>query len=856
MKSTNNLDLNVNATIKANVEIDEKQTKSELEKLFDTIQQKLKETTTREIGEYATAAGKAISDSWDSAKQTVTDTGGEAISDTLSAIFSGEMDKVQNIWDTAWTKMGDGLEKTWEGLLSTLGEKAMDGLGDILQESILDPISNYLDGLILKPLKDWGSGVLKDVLDWIGIGDVIGNIFSDKGSGNGGDAVSAVGTAAGMAYEAATGESLLSTVGSAIGADKAWAALKAYMGAESTATTAGDVLTAEILANGKNLQLLAEADVVSAVETALGGSDTITAQLLGNGPAFQAAAEAEAMAAFTEALGAGDVITAEILSNGPVLQAAAEADAIAAFEAAMSGGEAAGAASSIGFGMATAGLLAAAELFAMAMGEPGPTAIFAGAIMDAFGMADKNYMSPEDARQAVSYQSETLATQAGAAAAGEWSAAAYNEYDPTNLAFTATARHGAGNSIASVGGITTEEIEAQVAAMGPYAQALYDVQTIAWQVSDALSAYNESAEMGLFAVKDQADQFRDLALELGLTEVQYRLMIEAGYSYEQISAVVTETAGDLRVAMIDVAGAMERAAAETGLAGEQADIFGSQAAALWEQVQAGTMGVDEFDQMLEDLGRSLGLDASASEELAGRLENMLAATSQAGEGAQGLSNELAALAAESGAAASQAAIASDKFFDLGDIVGGAGEAAEGFGGLLAQAGAEAVEFGQATSEVMSSTFVSWADGFGGMADAASDLSGEVLDVGRSLENVFGSGGFAGASNIMGDLAFTYHDGGMAGAAGWPRFHSGLLPDELPAVLQRGEAIIQRSAVNSETLPVLKRINDTGRAPASGGGLNVHVEVHGNVLGDGDGMEELARIIDRRLRRIDAARYSM
>ena len=26
--------------------------------------------------------------------------------------------------------MGDGLEKTWEGLLSTLGEKAMDGLGD------------------------------------------------------------------------------------------------------------------------------------------------------------------------------------------------------------------------------------------------------------------------------------------------------------------------------------------------------------------------------------------------------------------------------------------------------------------------------------------------------------------------------------------------------------------------------------------------------------------------------------------------------------------------------------------------------------------------------------------------------
>ena len=64
-----------------------------LKSCLTPFSKKLKETTTREIGEYATAAGKAISDSWDSAKQTVTDTGGEAISDTLSAIFSGEMDK-------------------------------------------------------------------------------------------------------------------------------------------------------------------------------------------------------------------------------------------------------------------------------------------------------------------------------------------------------------------------------------------------------------------------------------------------------------------------------------------------------------------------------------------------------------------------------------------------------------------------------------------------------------------------------------------------------------------------------------------------------------------------------------------
>ncbi len=88
MDNSSVLDLNVNAKINAELIIDGDGAQSELDKLFDTIQQKFKETTTREIGEYATAAGKAVSDSWDSAKQTVTDTGGEAISDTLSAIFS------------------------------------------------------------------------------------------------------------------------------------------------------------------------------------------------------------------------------------------------------------------------------------------------------------------------------------------------------------------------------------------------------------------------------------------------------------------------------------------------------------------------------------------------------------------------------------------------------------------------------------------------------------------------------------------------------------------------------------------------------------------------------------------------
>lgn len=64
------------------------------------------------------------------------------------------------------------------------------------------------------------------------------------------------------------------------------------------------------------------------------------------------------------------------------------------------------------------------------------------------------------------------------------------------------------------------------------------------------------------------------------------------------------------------------------------------------------------------------------------------------------------------------------------------------------------------------------------------------------------GGAAGGSGVAGWLASLFHDGGIAGQvpsmarvvspglfSGAPRFHSGLLPGELPAILKRGEAVL-------------------------------------------------------------------
>lgn len=76
----------------------------------------------------------------------------------------------------------------------------------------------------------------------------------------------------------------------------------------------------------------------------------------------------------------------------------------------------------------------------------------------------------------------------------------------------------------------------------------------------------------------------------------------------------------------------------------------------------------------------------------------------------------------------------------------------------------------------------------------------------------GSGGSSGSGSSGGGIfgsigswiASQFHDGGVVGStstvmrsvqphvfAGAPRFHNGLMPDEFPAILQRGETVIPK-----------------------------------------------------------------
>ncbi len=113
---------------------------------------------------------------------------------------------------------------------------------------------------------------------------------------------------------------------------------------------------------------------------------------------------------------------------------------------------------------------------------------------------------------------------------------------------------------------------------------------------------------------------------------------------------------------------------------------------------------------------------------------------------------------------------------------------------------------------------------------------------------------------------TYHFGGrVMHSGGWlgdmPRFHAGaqvtgLAMDEVPIIARRGEYVVRAESVTAATLPLLSALNQTGQTARAAlpQPLNLHVEVHGNILGGEEGMEDLARVVERKLRQIGAGRH--
>jgi hypothetical protein len=104
---------------------------------------------------------------------------------------------------------------------------------------------------------------------------------------------------------------------------------------------------------------------------------------------------------------------------------------------------------------------------------------------------------------------------------------------------------------------------------------------------------------------------------------------------------------------------------------------------------------------------------------------------------------------------------------------------------------------------------------------------------------------------------TLHGGGrVMHSGGWlanlPRFHSGaqvtnLAQDEVPIIARRGEYVVRAESVTAASLPWLAALNQSGKPPTAvtaNPQVNLHLEVHGNILGNESGLEALARTLER------------
>lgn len=152
----------------------------------------------------------------------------------------------------------------------------------------------------------------------------------------------------------------------------------------------------------------------------------------------------------------------------------------------------------------------------------------------------------------------------------------------------------------------------------------------------------------------------------------------------------------------------------------------------------------------------------------------------------------------------------------------------------------------------------------GAQDAIQSLNGFNHTMGQTNQGMPNAGG---EPVILGNIndgiivpMNTMHSGGAVARYA----HSGLLvprlyPDEVPLIARRGEFVVRAESVTPTSLPWLQALNQNGGSSSPGhGDLHINapmVEIHGNVLGSEDTVEDLARLVESKLRDLAAARYA-
>lgn len=180
------------------------------------------------------------------------------------------------------------------------------------------------------------------------------------------------------------------------------------------------------------------------------------------------------------------------------------------------------------------------------------------------------------------------------------------------------------------------------------------------------------------------------------------------------------------------------------------------------------------------------------------------------------------------------------------------------------------EDGQISADTLSSSLkTAFAQALAQLASDAVTTADSMRDLAESIESIpttwssevsvtYTKNGDVPSLDFQHGGGLLMHQGGWLG--GLPRYHGGaqvsaLFADEVPIIAQRGEFIVRRDSVNAATLPLLKALNQAGAAGSGQASqTNLHLEIHGNLLGDESALEDLARLMEGKLRDLDQGRY--
>ena len=298
-----------------------------------------------------------------------------------------------------------------------------------------------------------------------------------------------------------------------------------------------------------------------------------------------------------------------------------------------------------------------------------------------------------------------------------------------------------------------------------------------------------------------------------------------------------------------------------------------------------SQSAQEAADALEHLRTVAGYSQERIDALVASLDPLTQEFVASGQAANDLEGQVGGLVQEMNASINSYAMTSDavnlynqRIDELAERLGLSGEAARAFRDEIwelaegfTSGGEEAGQFDRALSDFIGNTLGVLTEEANNGTEAINNLidsMGQAQGMKDGLKGIgtTGGGGSKGGSTgtdtgssssddyvTLGSM----HTGGYV--MGWPKAHAGALisslaRDEVPLIARRGEYVVRAEAVTPTTLPALKALNQGAAPLAASPAVNLHVEIHGNMLGSRDNLEDLARLLEGKLRELDRARW--